>query len=209
MTDTIPQITLITPAEPATDTLCTRLAAALDAVPVACLRLRQSSQDPAVIARSADLIRPLAHERDIALVIDTHTRLAASLGLDGVHLLDGARSVAAARKELGEDAIVGAFCEASTHDGMTAGERGADYVTFGPVTDQGLGSGTLAEPDLFAWWSQMIELPVVAEGGLTPDAIRALAPVTDFFAIGDEIWHAEDPARALQDLHALIREAAQ
>ena len=31
------------------------------------------------------------------------------------------------------DAIVGAFCGTSRHDGMTAGEMGADYVSFGPV----------------------------------------------------------------------------
>ncbi|HIE71875.1 MAG TPA: hypothetical protein EYP98_17775, partial [Planctomycetes bacterium] len=54
------------------------------------------------------------------------------LGLDGVHLTDGSRSVRVARKELGPDAIVGAFCGTSRHDGMVAGEAGADYVALGP-----------------------------------------------------------------------------
>src|SRR4028118_212806 len=62
-----------------------------------------------------------------------HALLVSRLGLDGVPLLDAARSVRKVRKDLGDDAIVGAFCHASRHDGMTAGELGADYVSFGPV----------------------------------------------------------------------------
>ena len=42
----------------------------------------------------------------------------------------------------------------------------------------------------------MIEIPVVAEGALTPDLIADLAPVTDFLGIS-EIWDEDDPAAAL------------
>ena len=109
------------------------------------------------------------------LVVADHFRLAPRLGLDGVHLTDGARQVRAARKALGADAIVGAFARASRHDGMTAAEIGADYVSFGPVGATGLGDGSVAPLDLFAWWSEMIEVPVVAEGGLTPALAADLA----------------------------------
>jgi thiamine-phosphate pyrophosphorylase len=122
------------------------------------------------------------------------------LGLDGVHLTDGARSVRKARKELGNDAIVGAFCGSSQHDGMNAGEAGADYISFGPVGASALMGGEQAPADLFDWWSQMIELPVVAEGALDEGLIRSLTPVTDFFGLGDEIWQAEDPAVRLGEL---------
>jgi len=62
----------------------------------------------------------------------------------------------------------------------------------------------VADQDLFDWWSQMIELPVVAEGALDADLIRSLAPVTDFFGIGDEIWKTDDPTAALADLIAAM-----
>ena len=77
---------------------------------------------------------------------------------------------------------------------------GADYISFGPVGDTSLGDGSRAEDDLFAWWSQMIELPVVAEGALTLADIERLAPITDFFAIGEEIWRKDDPVAALKTL---------
>jgi thiamine-phosphate pyrophosphorylase len=121
-----------------------------------------------------------------------------------VHLSDGARSVRAARKALGPDAIVGAFCGASRHDGMSAGEAGADYVSFGPVGATALGSGTRAERELFEWWSEMIELPVVAEGALDALTVASLAPVSDFLAFGEEIWREDDAGAALSRLLAAM-----
>ncbi|WP_300513985.1 thiamine phosphate synthase [Aliiroseovarius sp.] len=195
-----PQIYLLTPPEFELSTFPDQLARVLDAHEVACLRLSLATADEDRIARAADACREIAHARDIALVINDHAMLVERLGLDGVHLSDGARRMRKVRKDLGQDAIIGAYCHTSSHDGMTAGEAGADYVSFGPVGATPLGDGTRAERDLFAWWSEMIEVPVVAEGALDADLVRDLAPVTDFFAIGEEIWRAEDPAAALGDL---------
>lgn len=198
-----PQITLITPATADLEVFPDTLARVLDAVEIACLRLSFATRDADDLGRFADACRLVAHARDVAVVIDTHVALAERHGLDGVHLLDGARSVRKARKDLGADAIVGAFCGTSRDEGMSAGEGGADYVAFGPVGLTGLGDDTLAPQDLFQWWSEMIEVPVIAEGGLTEDLIRSFAPVTDFFAIG-EIWTAEDPPARLKDLLAAL-----
>jgi thiamine-phosphate pyrophosphorylase len=197
-----PQIYLVTP--PAFDPapFAEALAPMLDAVPVACLRLSLATQSEEAVIRAADALRTLAHARDLPLVIERHVGLVTRLGLDGVHLPDGARGVRKARAALGADAIIGAHCRASRHEGITAAETGADYIAFGPVGGGALGDGTLAEPALFEWWSEMIELPVVAEGGLTPALVESLAPVTDFFAFGEEVWTAPDPLAALRDLAA-------
>ncbi|WP_170383137.1 thiamine phosphate synthase [Ruegeria atlantica] len=195
-----PQIYLITPPTISLSTFPTQLGRVLDGAEIACIRMALGGNDEDAIARAADACREVAHARDVALVISNHVLLAQRLGLDGVHLDDAARSVRAARKELGADAIVGSFCGASSHDGMTAGEAGADYVAFGPVGASALGDGSTAEKDLFQWWSEMIEVPVVAEGGLTPKLVRELSPHTDFFGIGDEIWSQEDPLAALKAL---------
>jgi thiamine-phosphate pyrophosphorylase len=197
-----PQIYLITPPDLELSAFPDALARVLDAVPVACLRLALATRDEDRIARAADALREVVHARDVALVIDSHVALAERLGLDGVHLSDGARSVRKARAALGADAIVGAFCGNSRHDGMNAGEAGADYVAFGPVGATSLGDGSRAGAELFAWWSEMIEIPVVAEGALTPETVRDLEPATDFFGIGEEIWR--DGADPLEALRALV-----
>lgn len=199
-----PQIYLITPPEIELSHFPSDLARVLDATEIACIRLSLATRDEDLILRAADAVREVAHRFDVALVIDTHVVLAQRLGLDGVHLTDGARSVRMARKELGADAIVGAFCGHLRHDGMSAGEAGADYVSFGPVGETALGDGSRAEAELFEWWSEMIEIPVVAEGGLDADIVRTLAPITDFFGIGEEIWRTDDPVAALKSLTAAM-----
>lgn len=193
-----PQIYLITPPEIELSTYPDVLARVLDAEEIACVRLSLATRDEDRVARAADAVREVCHARDIAIVIENHMMLVERLGLDGVHLGDGGRSLRKVRKDLGTDAIVGAFCGVSTHDGMVAGEAGADYVAFGPVGTTPLGDGSVAEADLFQWWSEMIEVPVVAEGALSDALIRKLAPFTDFFGIGEEIWRTEDPAAALR-----------
>ncbi|QMU57844.1 MAG: thiamine phosphate synthase [Boseongicola sp.] len=199
-----PQIYLISPPEFELSSFPTQLAEVLDAHEVACIRLALSTRDEDRLSRAADALREVAHARDVAIVIDSHVGLAERLGLDGVHLTDGARSVRKVRKTLGADAIVGAFCATSRHDGMTAAESGADYISFGPIGATALGDGTVVDPEIFTWWSEVIEVPVVAEGALNAENIAELAPVADFFAIGDEIWASESSAQALSDLIAAM-----
>ena len=198
MTDA-PQLYLMTPAGAQASTLGPQLAAVMEKFPVACLRIRGGAEEDE-LGRLADLAREIAHSHDVAVVIDDHVQLAQRHGLDGVHLTAGPRGIRSARKELGNDAIVGAFCGASRHDGLTAGEAGADYVSFGPIGDTVLGRGEPAPLELFQWWSEMIEVPVVAEGAITRELIEQLSPITDFIAIGPEIWTHDDPVEVLATL---------
>ena len=195
-----PQIYLVTPPEFELDVFPDRLAAVLDGVDVACVRLALATRDEDRIARAADALRVVAHARDVAIVIESHLLLVARHGLDGVHLTDGARTVRHARKELGGDAIVGAFCRTSRHEGMNAGEAGADYVAFGPLGETPLGDGAVVDFELFEFWSAAIEVPVVAEGALTEALIAQYGPVTDFFGVGEEIWRSDDALAALKQL---------
>ena len=173
-----------------------QLARVLDAHPIACLRLALATHDQDRIARAADACREVAHARDVAIVVNDHADLSERLGLDGIHLSDATKSVRDARKALGPDAIVGSFCGASRHQGLEAGEAGADYIAFGPVS----GTNDRAETDLFAWWSEVIEVPVVAEGALDAKSIAELSAFTDFFGIGEEIWEADNPEAQLLTL---------
>ena len=194
-----PQIYLISPPAFELASFTDQLASVLDAHEVACVRLALATHSEDKIGRAADACRTVCHDRDVAIVINDSVAAAVRFGLDGVHLTSAAQSVRDARKDLGPEAIVGVFCATSRHDGLTAGEAGADYVAFGPVS-----GAQAAGAELFGWWSEMIELPVVAEGGLGTAEMRELAPVTDFFGIGEEIWEADDPKDALASMMAAL-----
>lgn len=202
MAEDIPQLYLVTPPSFDLDSFVPQLARILDAQAVACLRLELASRDEDAILRAGDALRELSHARDIPLVITDHVLMVERLGLDGVHLSDPGTGIRKLRDGLGADAIIGAHCGNLRHDGMAAGEAGADYIAFGPVGETMLGDGAHAERELFEWWSELIEVPVVAEGFLTPALVENLAPVTDFLAIGPEIWGADDPLAQLRTLIA-------
>lgn len=204
-TEARPRIYIVTPILPRMATLPSTLGALLDRFDIACVRMAASGSGESELRRIADTLRPVCHERDVPLLITDHYRLASASGLDGVHLSDGPRNVLSARKALAQDAIVGCHARSSRHDGMIAAEIGADYVSFGPLSPSTLGDGTLADPELFAWWSELIETTVVAEGGMTPDLAAILATSADFLALGEEIWqHPDGPETALEAMLAKV-----
>lgn len=192
--DDIPaQLYLITPTSFELLAFSNSLSEVLDGVSIAAVRLRLASENVDDISKAADTLREVCHARDVPIVIEKHVNLVQPLGLDGVHLVDSSRSVRDARKDLDAEAIIGTYCGASKHAGMTAAEIGADYVAFGPTAETPLGTGKPVDFDLFAWWSQMVEVPVVAEGALTLERAKELAQIVDFIALGDEVWSSDSP----------------
>ena len=199
----LPQTYLVTPAEPG-DGFSSDLARILDGAEIACVRVELASRDEGRITKLADAVREACHARDVACVLSDHLALVTRLGLDGLHWRGSAAQLRKLRADLGADAIIGAFCGQSMHDGMTAGELGADYISFGPVGATALGAGERAGRDLFEWWSETIELPVVAEGDLDEGSVRALVDVADWFAFGEEIWRTDDPLAELRKLQSAM-----
>lgn len=195
MTGPSPRLYLISPLAYAPAALADQLSRLFAAAPVAAFRLRFGDRSADEARAAVAALRGAVQGADVALILEDAYRLAAETGADGVHLTDGPRRLRAARTVLGDERSVGAYCGASKHLGLVAGEAGADYVAFGPVAaDPTTGEAEVAEPALFTWWTEMIEIPCVAEGGLTP----ATAPGfnADFLALGPEIWREQDPVAA-------------
>jgi thiamine-phosphate pyrophosphorylase len=197
-----PQIYLITPPAFELAAFGEHLKSVLDAHAIACVRLSLAARDEDALSRAADALREIAHARDVAIVVEDHVLLADRLGLDGVHLTGTRKNIRKLRAEMGADAIIGAFCGTTRHDGLNAAEAGADYVSFGPIGASTLGDGNSVDFDIFEWWSEMIEVPVVAEGALSVELVERFGPVTDFFGVGSEIWATENASDALKKLLA-------
>ncbi len=196
-----PKIYLVTPPEPdLSGRFPNQLIGLLEKYDVSCLRLHLSTEEELVLGKISDTLREICHNYDVAVIIERHMKLAQKFGLDGVHLNDGAKNVVRARKLLGKEAIVGAFCGVSRHSGIMAAEAGADYISFGPVNRTNLGDEALAKADLFEWWSQMIEVPVVAEGHFDTTFPTIIGKHADFLAFGQEFWKSDDPSVNIEAL---------
>ena len=182
-----------------------RLARALDAGPVAAFQLRAKDVSEHEAARLAEPLQKLCAARDVAFIVNDSISLAKRLGADGVHLGQEDGEVEDARKRLGRDAQIGVTCHNSRHLAMEAGEAGADYVAFGaffPTTTKQ--TEHRAEPDLLTWWQDLMEIPCVAIGGITPENCAPLVRAgADFLAVSGAVWNG-DEAAAVRALHTAI-----
>src|SRR5512142_1808695 len=91
------------------------LGRALDAGDVAALQIRLKDVPDDVIAAAVDVLTPIAHARDVAVILNDRPDLAARLGCDGVHIGQDDAPYAEARRIMGPDAMVGVTCHDSRH----------------------------------------------------------------------------------------------
>jgi thiamine-phosphate pyrophosphorylase len=181
---------------------------ALEAGPVACVLVRAGTCGDEALRAAIDGLRPVAHEQEVAFLIENRPRLAHETGCDGVHLTDEAARVATARQAVGAEAIVGVACGASRHAAMVAAEAGADYVEFGGGPAEGR-RATPTDPELVSWWQALMTAPCVAFAGDDFGTARDLAAAgADFVAVGPGIWsHPAGPGAAVRELATVLAEA--
>ena len=198
---------LLTPPRFDAAAFCSLLTSALDAGDVAAVQVRLKDADDETIRRSCEILRMPVQERNIALILNDRPDLALELGCDGVHIGQQDTPYREARSLLGEDRVVGVTCHNSRHLAMEAAEAGADYVAFGAfystTTKQ---ASTAAEPEILAWWSELMTVPCVAIGGITVQNCRPLIEAgADFLAVSAGVWqHPDGPAAAVRAFAAEI-----
>ena len=185
---------LVTP--PQVDNLAFRekLKAALDGGDVACLQLRLKNCTDDEILRAAELFSPICHEHDVPLLINDRPDLAAASDSDGVHIGQEDASYEAARNHLGPDKVIGVTCHDSRDLAITAAENGANYIAFGAFYETGTKTPkTRATLDILEWANDLLLVPSVAIGGITPANCPPLVRAgADFLAVVSAVWEHED-----------------
>ena len=204
------ELYLITPAALEPAAFADRLARALDAGPVAAVQLRLKDADDDTWHRAIDALRPVAQSRGVAFLLNDRADLVRGSGSDGVHVGQTDMNARAARKLIGPDLTLGVTCHASRDLAMTAGEDGADYVAFGAFfpTDSKDASAR-ADVELLDWWSELMELPCVAIGGINAGNCAPLVRAgANFLAVIAAVWnHPEGEAAGVKAMLEAIGRA--
>lgn len=204
------RIYLITP--PAIDpaSFPDRLAAALDAGDVAAVQLRLKDVSDSDWMAAIDALRPVAQSRGVAFLLNDRADLVRATGCDGVHVGQDDLPARQARALIGPEATLGVTCKGSRDLAMSAGEDGADYVAFGAFFPSATKEvTTLIDPEILRWWSELMELPSCAIGGITAANCAPLVRAgTDFLAVVGAVWsHPDGPAAGVRALNAAIAAA--
>jgi len=185
---------LITPPQVDNVAFSEQLKAALDGGDAACLQLRLKNSTDDDILRAVELFAPICHGRDIPLLINDRPDLAAASNSDGVHIGQEDASYEAARRHLGADKVVGVTCHDSRDLAITAAENGADYVAFGAFYEtETKPPKTRAVLEILEWANDLLLVPSVAIGGITPENCLPLVRAgADFLAVVSAVWEHDD-----------------
>jgi thiamine-phosphate pyrophosphorylase len=190
---------LVAPSDGDVENLAGCLEAALAVGDVGCVCVEQSGGSGA-IRRVVEAFRPLCRSWGAAVILAQAVELAHATGADGVELRGSPALVAAARKTLGPEAIVGGMAGASRHRAMEFAEAGVDYVALRGTDFDG-------EP-LAAWWAEIATVPVVAADPVSLEEASWLARRrVDFVIPPAGIW--ETPSQARQIATAYRRALAE
>jgi len=138
--------------------------------------------------------RQLTREAGALFIVNDRADIALACNADGVHLGQDDLPLAAARKVLGSEKIIGI----STHDLAQARDAeagGADYIGFGPIfgsttKDTGYAARGL---DMLREIRGSVNLPIVAIGGINENNVADVWKAgADAAAIISDLMGAED-----------------
>lgn len=160
----------------------------------AVVQYRDKSGDVARQHEQASELLVLCRRYRVPLMINDSLRLADLVGADGVHLGGDDGSVREARIVLGADKIIGVSCYQSLDLALAAQAVGADYVAFGSFfASPTKPAAPRADIALLQHASRVLQLPIVAIGGITPDNAEALIEAgADAIAVINALFEAPD-----------------
>jgi len=189
---------LITPPEIELEAFAKEFEAALSGGDVACLQIRLKTASDENIVAAASRLKPLCDGADVALLINDRPDLAVAAGADGTHVGQEDMAYFEARQLLGDDAIIGVTCHDSRDLAIEAAEAGADYVAFGAFFDTATKAAkSRTDVDILRWWSDLIEVPVVAIGGITAkNCVPLVTAGANYLAVMGGVWNHPDGAAA-------------
>jgi thiamine-phosphate pyrophosphorylase len=169
------------------------------------LRLKDAS-DAAIVA-AGRRFAGAADEHGALFILNDRPDLVAATGADGVHIGQDDASVAAARRAVGSDRIVGLSTHSPSQIDAAAG-AGVDYIGVGPVHATPTKPGRPAVGlELVRYAAESTGLPWFAIGGIAPDNVAAVRDAgAERVAVVRALTEASDPAAAARTLRDALSE---
>ena len=160
------------------------------------IQLREKRMSPREFFQDALDAMNIAHSAGVKLIINDRVDIALAIGADGVHLGQTDMPVEAARRLLGEHAIVG-FSTHNLNQVEEAVSLPIDYLAFGPIFP----TATKENPDPIVGLTELAQiknlvgsLPLVAIGGISAETIReVLISGADSVAIISAVLNGHNP----------------
>jgi len=175
------------------------------------VQLREKDLSPRELLELASVIRALTGRHGAKLLINDRADIALAAGADGVHLGEASIPVAAARRILGPERLIGVSCH-DTVGALAAEKSGADFITFGPVypTPSKAAYGPPVGVNQLSEAVKLLQIPVFALGGIKREnAPEAMATGASGIALISAIIAAGSPAAEARAFLSLLAQTRQ
>lgn len=155
------------------------------------VQLRDKTNSPREFYEAAVLAIAAARELGIRIIINDRVDLALACGADGVHLGQDDLSPMAARKLLGDKAIIG-FSTHNIEQAQNAAKLPVDYIAIGPIFPTSTKQN--ADPavgldGLNAVRNAIGAIPLVAIGGIAQENIADVLKHADSAALISSLYN--------------------
>lgn len=177
---------------------------------VTLVQLREKERTTRGYITLAEKVHEITLRYDIPLIIDDRVDVALAAGAEGVHVGQSDMPVAAARKLMGDNKIVGATTK-TVPQAIEAYEQGADYLGVGAIYPTTTKVKTvLTSVETLKEIVQAVPIKVNAIGGLNKDNIHVLkGSGIDGICAVSAIMKAESPCDAAKELREAFDELQQ
>ena len=229
-----PRLVLVTPRPPPAAAFAETLALALSGGDVAAVIIDLDGLGDEAAQRLAEALVPVAQAAGAAAMVAGDTRIAGRTKADGVHvdvgaLLGPAPPAGPSDEDVGDDEdddgpdpaagalaqlvarhhpsrAVGAGGLRGRHDAMVAAEADVDYVMTGRLDLVEGEAPNRKTVDFADWWVPLFEIPCIALGGRSIEALVPLVEAgTEFVALRAAVWeHPDGPAAAVEAANLVL-----
>ncbi len=175
---------------------------------VSVVQLREKNVGTREFLDQAFVLRQVASELGIQLIINDRVDVALACGADGVHLGQEDMPCAFARRIAGNDTIIGVSVS-TADEALEAEADGADYLGVGPLF------ATATKPDaqpatglgVLRSIRRAVRVPLVGIGGITEaNAGAVISAGADGVAVVSAIIASPDPGAAARAIRSAIDE---
>ncbi len=171
------------------------------------VQLREKDLDDRELFTIAKHLKTLTHRSGATFFINDRVDIALAVDADGLHLGQESISPNDARKQFGENKLIGVSAH-SLDEAVKAEDNGADFITIGPIYDtpskrrygKPIGLNELKRV------TGKLKIPVFAIGGIRKEKIRdTLDAGAHGIAVISAILKTKNPEKAAKEMSEEIR----
>lgn len=178
---------------------------------IGALQYRDKSAGSQLRKERAMALQAICKQHRVPFLINDDIQLALDIEADGVHIGKYDAGLQEARQLVGQDFIIGVSCYNDIKQAETAQAMGADYIAFGAFYPTTTKQQTVpAKPALLSQGKDVLHIPLVAIGGITPDNGGTLVEAgADMLAVISSIYSSAEPTQTILQFNKLFQVSSQ